>query len=99
MGTVVAVTNYLSSTICEEIVELISKKVFNEIITQIKQSKYYSISLDSAPDNGHVEQLTLILRYLKDYNPVEIFVTFMPNQGHKAKDMFQGLMKFKKKMI
>ena len=45
-------TNYLSSTICEEVVQIIGKRVFNEVISRIKQSKYYSISLDSTPDEG-----------------------------------------------
>ncbi|KAJ8893872.1 hypothetical protein PR048_006473 [Dryococelus australis] len=35
--------------------------------------------------------------YLEEHIPVERFVTFIPNQGHKAKDMFQGLSKFLKK--
>ena len=26
--------------------------------------------------------------------PVERFVKFLPNQGHKAQEMFEGLMKF-----
>lgn len=76
--------------------QLIGKKVFNEVISRIKHSKYYSISLDSTPDEGHVDQLTLVFRYLEENIPVERFVTFMPNQGHKAKDMFKGLDTFLK---
>lgn len=89
-------SNYISSTVCEEILQIIAKRVFNEIIARIKQSKYYSISLDSTPDEGHLDQLTLIFRYLEDNTPVERFLTFMPNQGHKAKDMFQCLENFMK---
>lgn len=89
-------TNYLSSTICETFVELVGKRVFDEIISRIKQSKYYSVSLDSTPDEGHVDQLTLIFRYLEGFTPVERFVTFMPNQGHKAADMFKSLTEFLK---
>lgn len=87
-------TNYLSSTICEEVLKIIGKQVFNEIISRIKKSKYYSISLDSTADEGHIDQLSLVLRYLEESTPVERFVTFMPNQGHKAKDMFQSLITF-----
>ncbi|KAJ8886930.1 hypothetical protein PR048_013144 [Dryococelus australis] len=36
-------------------------------------------------------------RYLDELTPVEIFVTFMSNQGHKAKEMFQVLNKILKK--
>ncbi|KAJ8868967.1 hypothetical protein PR048_030508 [Dryococelus australis] len=60
-------TNYLSSTICEEVVQLIGERVFNEVISRIKQSTILNTSLT---------------------------VTFMPNQGHKAIEMFQSLSKF-----
>lgn len=89
-------TNYLSSTLCEEVVNIIGKQVFDEIISRIKKSKYFSISLDSTPDEGHVDQLSLGFKYLEDFTPVERFLTFMPNQGHKAKDMFNGLCTFLK---
>lgn len=89
-------TNYLSATICEEVLNIIAKQVFDEIILRIKKSRYFSISLDSTPDEGHIDQLSLVFRYLEDYNPVERFVRFMPNQGHKAKDMFRGLSNFLK---
>lgn len=87
-------TNYLSSTICDELVEQMGQHVLLEITTRIKESRYYSISLDSTPDEGHVDQLTLVFRYMEKGNPVERFVKFMPNQGHKAQDMFDGLMDF-----
>ena len=73
-----------------------ANEYFNEIIARIKQSKYYSISLDSTPDEGHVDELILVFRYLKECIPIERFVKFMPNQGHKAKEMFLGLSTFLK---
>ncbi|XP_068235678.1 zinc finger MYM-type protein 1-like [Palaemon carinicauda] len=69
-------------------------EVLNEIISRIKLSKYYSISFDSTPNEGHVDQLSLILRYMEHDTPVERFVKFLPNQGHKAQEMFEGLKKF-----
>lgn len=86
--------NYLSSTICEEFIELMGRRVLLEISSRIKKSRYYSISLDSTPDEGHIDQLTLVFRYMEKTNPVERFVKFMPNQGHKAQDMFNGLVTF-----
>ena len=87
-------TNYLSSTICEELVELIGKLVLDEIGSRIKRSRYYSVTLDSTPDEGHMDQLTLVFRFMENATPVERFVTVMPNQGHKAEEMFDGLMTF-----
>ncbi|XP_065662885.1 uncharacterized protein LOC136085499 [Hydra vulgaris] len=52
------------------------------------------LSLDSTADEGHVDQLTLIFRYMEQDRPVERFVKFLPNQGHKAEEMFRGLMNF-----
>ena len=87
-------TNYLSSTICDELVQLMGKRVLDEIVSRIKRSRYYSVTLDSTPDEGHVDQLTLVFRFMENTTPVERFVTFMPNQGHKTEDMFDGLMQF-----
>ena len=66
----------------------------NEITSRIKESRYYSVSLDSTPDESHVDQLTLVFRYMEKTKPVERFVKFLPNQGHKAQDMFDGLVEF-----
>jgi len=86
--------SYLSSTICEELISQMSDRVLQEIVSRIKVSKYYSISLDSSPDEGHIDQLTVVFRYMENASPVERFVTFMPNRGHKALDMFNALNEF-----
>ena len=54
--------NYLSSTICEEVLSIMAQQVFKQIIQRINTSKYYCISLDSTPDEGHIDQLTLVFR-------------------------------------
>ena len=61
-------------------------------MSRIKRARYYSVTLDSTPDEGHVDQLTLVFRFMENTTPVERFVTSMPSQGHKAEDMFDGLM-------
>jgi len=48
-------TLYSSSTIYEEIIKLMSNKVKNAVVTQIKTSKYYSIIIDSTPEISHVD--------------------------------------------
>ena len=88
--------NYLSSTIMEELISVMGEQVLREIISRVKKSKYYSISLDSTPDAAHIDQLTLILRYMEKDGPVERFVTFMANKGHGAQEMFNALMEFMK---
>ena len=63
--------SYLSSTICEEMIELMGQKVLSVIVDEIKTAKYFSISVDSTPDIMHVDQLTLIIRYVLQSGPVE----------------------------
>jgi len=86
-------TNYLSSNICEQLIQCMGHQVLNAIVTRIKISKYYSISLDSTLDEGHVDQLTVVFRFMEGSKPVERFLKFLPNQGHKAQDMFNSIMK------
>ena len=86
--------SYLSSTIVEELIEEMGEHVLDTIISRIKSSKYYSVSIDSTPDVSHTDQLTLIFRYIEATCPVERFVTFFANPGHKAEDMFNVLMDF-----
>ena len=47
------------------------EQVLGEIISRVKKSKYYSISLDSTPDAAHIVQLALVLRYMEKDGPVE----------------------------
>ena len=68
-------TNYLSSTICEELVQPLGKRVLVEIVSRINRSRYYSVTLNSTPDEGHVDQLTLVFRFIENTTPVERFVS------------------------
>ena len=67
--------------------------LLNKIIEYIKKSRY-SISVDSITDVGHMDQLSLTVRYLKNNEPVKRFLTFMSNTGHKAQDIFDAVMLF-----
>ena len=52
--------SYFSSTVCEEFIDVIATKVLDIIISEIKQAKYYSESVDSTPNITNVDQLTII---------------------------------------
>ena len=74
-------TSYLSANICEEFISHIGKRVQGEILNEIKESKYYSISVDSTPDVCHTDQLTFTV-ILKENVPAERFLEFIPIYGH-----------------
>lgn len=87
-------TSYLSSTICDEFINLMAKHVTNKIVNEIKQCKYFSIVVDSTPDISHVDQLSFVLRYVKDGTPVERFLRFLPKVGHKSENMEDAVLSF-----
>lgn len=89
-------TNYLSSTTCEELVSIIGKSVLDNIVARVKEAKYFSVSVDSTPDISHIDQLTVILRYIENEAPVERFMTFLSNTGHTGLQQATALLDFLK---
>lgn len=80
-------TSYLSSTVCEEIIGLLVEKFLSVIFSEIKAMKYFSISINSTPDIMHVDQLTVIIRYVLPSGPVERFVKFIRMFGYTGAEM------------
>ena len=92
-------TSYLSKTTCNEFIEIKAKEVFDSIISAIKTEQYFSISVDSTPDISHVDQLSFIIRYVShDGHPIERFIGFIKNTGHKAEELFVAVTEMLKKM-
>ena len=87
--------SYISSTICEEFVKLLSDRVKAKIIAEIKKAKYYSISKDSTPHVAHIDQLSIVMRYVRiDGQPVEHFLAFIDIEKHERKYLFETLKSF-----
>ena len=68
--------SYISSTIVEEFVELMENQVRNTIIYEVKEDAYFSLSVDSTPDRSHLDQLTVIIRYVRNGEQVERVLIF-----------------------
>ncbi|XP_014206881.1 uncharacterized protein LOC106638288 [Copidosoma floridanum] len=85
--------SYLSSTICEEFIQLMAKQITNVIVEEKQAAKYFPIIVDSTPDLSHVDQLTIIIRYVQDDgSPIERFLEFIPNVGHTAKTISDAVI-------
>ena len=82
-------TSYLSKNICEELISEMSNELRFEILEEVKQAGYFSLSVDSTPDISHVDQLSIIIRYVSptDGKPVERFLTFLDMQSHTGENM------------
>ena len=82
--------SYLSSTTCEEFVNLMSNQVKETILNELKAAKYYSFSVDSTPDKTHLDQLTFTLRYVMHNGyPIERFVKFVSITSHTGQSLFE----------
>lgn len=78
-------TNYLSSTIATELLHLMSARVLKEIVQEVLDAKYFGLIVDSTPDVTHIDQLSLILRYVnKEGVPSERFIKFIPIHNHSS---------------
>ncbi len=81
-------TSYLSHTICDELILLIAAEIRQHIIAEINEAKYFSLIVDSTPDVSHVDQLSILFRFVnKKGQPVERFLHFIPIGGHKGADL------------
>ena len=86
------VPSYLSSTTVDELVLQLEGQVKMKIKEEVVQAKYFSIVVDSMPDVSNTDQLTFIVRYvLPDGTPVERFITFLPNTGHKGENLVEAV--------
>lgn len=88
--------SYLSKTICEELIELMSQEVRSAILDEIKAAGYFSLSVDSTPDLSHIDQLCVIMRYVSPFDnlPVERFLTFLELKSHVGKEMADAVLNF-----
>ncbi|KAK9687986.1 protein of unknown function (DUF4371) [Popillia japonica] len=81
-------TSYLSSIICEEFIRLMGEKMLKTILMEILKAKYFSLIIGSTPDISHIDHLTIVIRYvLLHGSPVERFLKFIPNTGHKSEQV------------
>ncbi|XP_065679772.1 zinc finger MYM-type protein 1-like [Hydra vulgaris] len=81
-------TSYLSFNIYEQFISIMADNVIQQMVKEIKEAEYFSISIDSTPDISHVDQLSFIFWYVqKNGCPVERFLGFLPNSDHKFEEL------------
>jgi len=62
--------------------------LINDILEELIKGKYYSMIVDSTLDMSHMNQLVFAIRYVcSNGEPVEQFLTFMSNIGHKSNEL------------
>ncbi|XP_035226570.1 uncharacterized protein LOC118198897 [Stegodyphus dumicola] len=60
---------------------------------EIKEAKYYGITVDSTPDVSHTDQLSIVIRYVSKTGDIyERFLMFVKTEKHDAKYLFDTLI-------
>lgn len=84
--------SYLTKTIYEEFIILMSDVLLERIKSEMKNAKYWGLIVDSTPDVSHVDQLSVIFRYYFNSHVHERFFCFIPIHSHKGKSMKDELI-------
>ena len=71
------VKKYLSSTACDELIELMGADVLDTDVSELQNAKLLSIIVDSTPDTSRVQQRTLVIKYVSKEGAVERFWGFV----------------------
>jgi hypothetical protein len=59
--------------------------VLSVVCKKVKESKYFSVSMDSSADVVHIDQLTFTIRIVDPSGePKEYFRMFIPIESHDA---------------
>ncbi|XP_071057042.1 uncharacterized protein [Onthophagus taurus] len=80
--------HYLGANIQNELIKLLSEKVKEKIVSDIKAAKYFSVLLDCTPDLSHQEQLSLEIRFVKTENNVSATSTKNKSGGVTVEEHF-----------
>jgi len=88
--------NYLSPQIQNELTGLLGKHVKDSVLNQIHAANYFAVILDGTPDVSHVDQISLICRFVATEDEVvkvrESFLGFLPLLGKTASDIKKTLL-------
>lgn len=88
--------SYLSYQTQNEFISIIGDKVRDKIMDEVRQAKYYGILSDGTPDISHVDQMSIILRYvvINDDSALvkESFVDFVPTAGKTAQHVTDTIL-------
>lgn len=68
--------HYLSPTIQNEFIDLMGRQVEGTIVSKIKEARYFSIMVDSTPDAARQEQVSVIIRYVTNFQIRESFMGY-----------------------
>ena len=87
-------TQYTSKTIQNELMEVIGDSIRNDIITEVKQAKFYSVIADEVSDTANREELSLSLHFVFNGRVKEVFVDFVEVERITGQVLAQAILQW-----
>ena len=86
--------SYISKISQNELISCCGQVISDEIISEVKKNKFFSIIADEAADSSNKEQMSLVLRFVDSAGNVrEDFVRFLHcEQGLSGKDLSEVIL-------
>lgn len=83
------INRYLSKAVCEEIIQLMAKKIKGVIVSELKMVGHFSFSVDFTLNISKTDQLNLINKYVsrEDGLPIERCLTFLEPKDYSGEYM------------
>ena len=88
--------HYCGKNVQNELIDLMGGKVTSEIVSRAKNAIYYSIIADCTPDVSHVEQLSLMIRFVdlsgSNVSIKEHFIEFIPVDDSTGAGLMEAIL-------
>ena len=78
-------SQWTSPMIQNELLEIMMNIVLQNITKDVNESVYFSIIVDETADISRTEEVSICLRYLKDWDIKETFIGFFPTETTEGK--------------
>lgn len=85
---------YISKTSQNELLECMGDYIREHIVTEVKESKYFSISADEVTDVSNWGKLGIVFRYVRDGQAVEKLAGFLACDKVRGADIFKAIKQF-----
>lgn len=94
-------TDYLSKTIYNEFITIMSSQVKEAIFQEVASTKFFSVIVDECKDVCNFEQLSLCLRYSIGSRPIERFVRIahLSEGSYTAQDIVKEVEKLVTELV
>jgi len=84
--------SYFSWRVQNQIISLVGDTIQKQMLSDISQSKYFSIPADDTTDVSQTKHLSLSVRFIKDTKVHEEFLCFVPASSTTGKDLASTIL-------